>query len=67
MLEVTGLRRVRGKYFAGIQGYAALYQPRICRSRQTLSENELLGLIQQNIPVHVHGLKSTRGQNKSGL
>lgn len=55
-LEVTGLRRVRGGILVGYKGMPLFLPTSHLSLKANPSENELLGLIQQTFPVHVHEL-----------
>ncbi len=55
-LEVTGLRRVRGGILVGYKGMPLFLPTSHLSLKANPSENELLGLIQQSFPVHVHEL-----------
>ena len=55
-LDVTGLRRVRGGILVGYKGMPLFLPTSHLSLKANPSENELLGLIQQTFPVHVHEL-----------
>jgi len=55
-LEVIGLRRVRGGILVGYKGMPLFLPTSHLSLKANPSENELLGLIQQTFPVHVHEL-----------
>ncbi|MCS6807503.1 MAG: S1 RNA-binding domain-containing protein [Bacteroidota bacterium] len=53
-LEVTGLRRVRGGILVSYKGMPLFLPTSHLSLKANPSENELLALIQQTFPVHVH-------------
>ncbi len=55
-IDVTGLRRVRGGILAAYKGMPLFLPTSHLSLKPNPSENELLGLIQQTFPVHVHEL-----------
>jgi small subunit ribosomal protein S1 len=55
-IDVTGLRRVRGGILAAYKGMPLFLPTSHLSLKSNPSENELLGLIQQTFPVHVHEL-----------
>ncbi|MCU0426612.1 MAG: S1 RNA-binding domain-containing protein [Candidatus Kapabacteria bacterium] len=55
-LDVVGLRRVRGGILVGYKGMPLFLPTSHLSLKANPSENELLGLIQQTFPVHVHEL-----------
>ena len=55
-LDVMGLRRVRGGILVGYKGMPLFLPTSHLSLKANPSENELLGLIQQTFPVHVHEL-----------
>jgi small subunit ribosomal protein S1 len=56
VLEVTGLRRVRGGILVAYKGMPLFLPTSHLSLKPNPSENELLGLIQQTFPVHIHEL-----------
>jgi small subunit ribosomal protein S1 len=55
-IDVVGLRRVRGGILAAYKGMPLFLPTSHLSLKANPSENELLGLIQQTFPVHVHEL-----------
>lgn len=55
-IDVTGLRRVRGGILVAYKGMPLFLPTSHLSLKPNPSENELLGLIQQTFPVHVHEL-----------